>query len=156
MKLLLSRWALAHAFVPLLIVFVIIGLAPANAADASVSVVVPWGDWVRELLVSVGSIAVALVSWVIAKWAPSYVRAILTDAAVTNAVNYALTRVEGAVAGQQLEVHVASTVVAAAARYAVNSEPRVAKWLGDNLQPVILAKLSALGVAPAAAVVLPK
>lgn len=143
------RGALALAA---LVVFAVLGLAPANAADAaSTSVVIPWGDWARDLLVAVGSVFVAVATWAIAKL-PAAVRVWVTNDAISRAVNYALGKVEGAVAGKELDIHVANSVVAAAARYAVQAEPRVAKWLGDNLQPMIIAKLAALGVTPSEAV----
>ena len=153
MKNLLSGWALALG-----VIFAILGLMPANAADtvAPISIVIPWGDWLSGLLVSLAATVVSLVGLAVRRWLPSYLSGLVTDAAISNAVNFALGKVEGAVAGKTLEPQVANAVIAAAAQYAIKSEPRVAKWLGDNLQAVILAKLSALGSAPAAAVALPK
>ncbi|PPQ39384.1 hypothetical protein SAMN06265338_103230 [Rhodoblastus acidophilus] len=135
------------------IVFALLGLAPAHAADAAPQVVViPWGDWLKELIVAVGGVAVTLASFLVAKFVPSYLRLFITDGMVTNAVNTALAQVEGAVAGQKLPLPIANAVVAEAVSYIVASEPKVAKWLGDKLKPLVLAKLSALGCAPVSAI----
>lgn len=144
------------ALYALALLFAAIGLFPAYAAATDPSVVViPWGEWVRELLVSVAGLAVTLASWAVARWAPFYVRAFITDKAISDAVNFALGKVEGAVAGEKLELRVTNSVIKAAADYAIDYEPKAVKWLGQQLGPAILAKLSALGVAPADAVTVP-
>jgi len=129
-------------------VFAVIGLAPAYAETAS-TIVVPWGDWLSSLLASVASLAIALLSFVVAKWAPAYVKVLLTDDLISKAVNYGFGAVEGAVAGKTLSLSTTNLVLAAAEQYAVSSAPAISKWLGANLRPLILAKLSALGVVPA-------
>jgi hypothetical protein len=146
MKHLLSpRAALAYAFAVLFL-----GSMPAHAADAS-DVVVPWGAWLSSILSSIVSLAVAVASYVVARWAPAYLKLFLTNDLITKAVNYGFGAVEGAVAGQTLDIKTANAVVSAAANYAVQAEPRFAAWLGANLMPTILAKLSSLGVLPAEA-----
>ncbi|MBB4199031.1 hypothetical protein CCR94_16190 [Rhodoblastus sphagnicola] len=150
MKQVLSiRAALALAFV---VICVILGFTPANAADAaaaSTDVVVPWGAWLSSALASIVSIAITFLSYAVAKWAPAYVKVFVTDDLISKAVNYGFGAVEGAVAGKSLDIKTANAVIASAANYAVQSEPLIAKWLGANLMPTILAKLSALGVLPA-------
>ncbi|SNB83131.1 hypothetical protein SAMN06265338_12429 [Rhodoblastus acidophilus] len=139
--------ALAYAVA---VVLVASGLAPAYAADtAATTVVIPWGDWLSSLLASVASLAIALLSFVVAKWAPAYVKVLLTDDLISKAVNYGFGAVEGAVAGKTLSLSTTNLVLAAAEQYAVSSAPAISKWLGANLRPLILAKLSALGVVPA-------
>nr|WP_141098360.1 hypothetical protein [Rhodoblastus acidophilus] len=97
----------------------------------------------------VASLAIALLSFVVAKWAPAYVKVLLTDDLISKAVNYGFGAVEGAVAGKTLSLSTTNLVLAAAEQYAVSSAPAISKWLGANLRPLILAKLSALGVVPA-------
>ena len=148
MKHLLS-WRASLTFALLIVLF---GWIPAHAADAAASssdVVVPWGVWLSSLLASLVSIAVAGFSYVVARFAPAYLKLFLTNDLIAKAVNYGFGAVEGAVAGQVLDVKTANAVVSAAANYAVQAEPQFAAWLGANLMPTILAKLSALGVLPA-------
>ena len=139
-------------------VFAVIGLTPANAADTSAStdIVIPWGAWLSSILVSITSAAVGYVAWAVRKWAPWYVNTVVSDAAIDNAVHSALAKVEGAVAGQSLSLEVTNSVARDALNYIVQSEPRVAKYLGSKLGPVILSKLSEIGSAPKDAVPVPR
>jgi len=141
----------AASALALAVICLILGFAPANAADATVStdVIVPWGAWLSSLLTSVVSLAITLLSYVVAKWAPTYVKVFVTDDLISKAVNYGFGAVEGAIAGKELDIKTANAVIASAANYAIQSEPKIAAWLGANLMPTILAKLSALGVLPA-------
>jgi hypothetical protein len=123
--------------------------ASAGDAAAPTSIVVPWGAWVSSALASLGSIAIAFLSFVVARWAPAYVKVLLTDDVIAKAVNYGIGAVEGAVHGKTLTLETTNLVLAAAEQYAVASAPAISKWLGANLRPLILAKLSALGVVPA-------
>ncbi|MCW2276401.1 hypothetical protein GJ654_18920 [Rhodoblastus acidophilus] len=141
----MKRYLEAAALAVAIILFAWI---PANAADAVTAVVIPWGDWLKEIIVSVGSLAVAVLSFVIAKWAPAYVKVFLTDDLIAKAVNYGLGAVEGAVAGKTLTLETTNEVLAAAEQFAVASAPRVSKWAGDNLRPLILSKLAASGIVP--------
>jgi len=127
---------------------ILFGWIPANAADAS-TVVIPWGDWLKEILVSVAALAVSALSYVVAKWAPAFVKTLVTDDLIAKAVNYGFGAVEGVVAGKTLTLETTNSVLYAAESYALSMAPTVSKWLGDNLRPVLLAKLAALGVLPA-------
>jgi hypothetical protein len=122
----------------------------AEAAPAT-DIVVPWGAWLSSMLSSLASLAVALLSFVVAKWAPAYIKLLITNDLIAKAVNFGIASVEGAVAGKELDVKTANVVIAAATNYAVQSEPLLASWLGKNIMPLILAKLSELGVLPAEA-----
>ena len=107
------------------------------------------------VLASIDSGAALVVSALVAKWAPPLVRQYLTDQVIERAVHYALGRIEGAAAGKELDLKTSNEVLAAAEQYTVTLAPKVAVWLGDKLKPLLLAKLSALGSAPTAAVNLP-
>lgn len=135
-----------HVFLLALFAFLFGGVA-AFAADTA-PIVVPWGAWIHDILSSLSGVAVTAASAVVAWLAPPYVRMLISDRMVANAVNFALAKVDDAVVGKTLELHVANAVVDRAVRYAVTSEPKVAKWVGANLQPLVIAKLSALGCAP--------
>jgi hypothetical protein len=129
---------------------VLFGWMPAHAADAASSdVVVPWGAWMSSALSSLASFAVAVLSVAVAKWAPIYVKMVVTNDLIAKAVNFGIASVEGAVAGRELDVKTANVVIAAATNYAVQSEPQLAAWVGANIMPLILAKLSELGALPA-------
>jgi hypothetical protein len=149
---LLAAIALACFLAPALVVAVIIVLlmAPQAFADTgSVSIVIPWGKWLAQALANVQSLAVAFVAAVVARWAPAYVKSLLTEQVVTRAVDYAFGAVAGAVQGKTLDVATTNALINAAANYAIANEPKIAAKLGDLLRPTILAKLSALGVVPA-------
>lgn len=125
--------------------------APVAYAADSTSVVVPWGDWVGSLLASIGTLTAAVLVYIVKTWAPSIVKTFLTDKVISDAVNYGLGAIEGAVAGKELDLKTTNAVLTAAANYAVSLEPNIAAWLGGNLRPALLSKLSALGAVPAAA-----
>lgn len=42
-------------------------------------------------------------------------------------------------------------LIAAAARWVIANEPKIADWVGDNLRPLIVARLAAVGMVPAEA-----
>jgi len=144
-----ARGAFASACLAFCFVTASFAFAGDGAAYALSTVVVPWGDWVSSVLASLGSIAIGLLSFVVAKWAPAYVKMLLTDDLIAKAVNYGVGAVEGAVAGKTLTLETTNSVLAAAEQYAVASAPAICKWLGANLRPLILARLSALGAVPA-------
>jgi len=126
-----------------------LAVSAAHAADAAASVSIPIGDWLGALLTSVETLVVGLVGWVVAKWAPAVVKPILTEQLLARAVDYALAAVEGAAKGKVLTIPVTNQVIATAAEYAVANAPGLAKWLGDTLEPKIIARLSSAGVVPA-------
>ncbi|WP_018265575.1 hypothetical protein [Methylosinus sp. LW4] len=129
----------------------------AHAAEAaastasSPSVSIPWGDWLAGLLATSGSIFLAVVSWGVKSFLPSYVRTFLTNDVIAKAVDYALASVEGAVRGKEADIKVSNAVISAALEWIVDYEPKIQKWAGDNLEPLIIARLSALNVIPATA-----
>ena len=119
------------------------------AAPAAGGVSIPWGAWLADGLASAASLAVTALGYVIARWAPAWVKSFLTDKVINDAINYGFGAVEGVVKGGQLTVASTNAILNAAASYAITYEPSVAHWLGATLRPVILAKLSAQGVVPA-------
>lgn len=124
-------------------------LAAASVADGSVTV--PIGDWIAQATTSIASLCIAALSWIIARWAPTWVRTQLTEQLLSRAVDYALGAVAGAAKGKVLDVPVANAVLREAATYAVAHAPTTAKWIGDTLEPKLIARLSAAGALPAAA-----
>lgn len=120
------------------------------AADAT-PVVIPIGDWSIAILGSVSSCVVALLGWVVAKWVPAIIRPYLTDQLLGRAVDYAIAVVAGATKGKVLTLPVANQVLAEAASYAVANAPTLAKWLGNTLEPKLIARLSSAGALPAEA-----
>jgi hypothetical protein len=149
------KYAVRHALYwwALLTLASIVVVSTASAADVTptTTVVIPWGSWLTSLLASLGTIAVSLIAFAVNKWAPATVKPFVTDALITKAVNYGLAAIEGAVAGQTLTLSTTNQVLAAAENFALVAEPTVAKWIGDNLRPLLLSKLSELGVVPAEA-----
>lgn len=126
-------------------------LFPSAVLAADGSVTVPIGDWIAQATTSIASLCVAALSWVIARWAPTWVRTQLTEQLLSRAVDYALGAVAGAAKGKVLDVPVANAVLREAATYAVAHAPTTAKWIGDTLEPKLIARLSAAGSLPAAA-----
>jgi hypothetical protein len=119
------------------------------AGDGTVAV--PIGDWVAQATTSIASLCVAALSWVIARWAPTWVRTQLTEQLLSRAVDYALGAVAGAAKGKVLDMPIANAVLREAATYAVAHAPTTAKWIGDTLEPKLIARLSAAGALPAVA-----
>jgi hypothetical protein len=123
----------------------------ADAATAASNVVsVPWGDWLSSLLVSSVGLVVAVVSWAL-RGAPAALRAYLTNDAISKAANYVIATEVGLIKGKTVEIGVANDLIVAVASRLVANEPRIAKWAGDLLEPLIVAELSKLGVIPAEA-----
>jgi hypothetical protein len=112
------------------------------------SVTIPWGDWASGLLNGLASVLALALTWVVGKYAPALASNFLNGAAITNAVNYGLGAVEGAVAGKTLTVTSTNSVLSAAESYMVAHTPAAAKSLGNMIRPAILAELSSIGVLP--------
>jgi hypothetical protein len=123
----------------------------ALAAEAAANIVsIPWGDWLSSLLVSSVGLVVAVVSWAL-RGAPAALRAYLTNDAISKAANYVIATEVGLIKGKTVEIGVANDLIMAVASRLVANEPRIAKWAGDLLEPLIVAELSKLGVIPAEA-----
>lgn len=121
------------------------------AAPATSTVSIPWGDWLAGLLATTASIVAAVLSWVVGRFAPAIVKTVLTNDVIAKGVDYALAAVEGAVRGKTADVAISNEILAAAVTYIRDHYPTIAKWIGANLEPLIIARLSALGVLPAEA-----
>lgn len=142
----LTILALCAAFL-VLAGLMIVGLPPtAYAADDTVAV--PLGDWIVQATSSLASLAVAVLMWVAARWLPTWIRTQLTEQLLGRAVDYGLAVVAGAAKGRVLEIPVANAVLREAAAYAVAHAPATAKWIGDTLEPKLIARLSAIGALP--------
>jgi hypothetical protein len=120
------------------------------AAPASTGISIPWGAWVASGLSSAAYLFASIALYAVGKWAPAWTKSFLSDKVINDAINYAFGAVEGVVKGQQLNVTSTNAVLNAAASYALAYEPAIASWLGSTLRPVILSKLAAQGVVPAA------
>ena len=120
------------------------------AAPAASGVSVPWGAWLADGLSSIAYLTASVALYAVGKWAPAWVKSFLTDKVINDAINYAFGAVEGVVKGDQLTVTSTNAILNTAATYALTYEPKIAAWLGATLRPIILAKLSAQGVVPAA------
>ena len=72
----------------------------------------------------------------------------LSDAAIKRAVDFAFAEVEGAARGEVLTVQLSNAVAARALDYVVSREPMVAEWLGEQIGPLVLARLSELYALP--------
>lgn len=127
----------------------VICLAPPIAHAADGTVTVPIGDWITQSVAVVSTLCVTVLTAITARWAPAWVRTYLTEQLLTRAVDYGLAVVAGAAKGRVLEIPVANAVIREAATYAVAHAPATAKWIGDTLEPKLIARLSAAGALPA-------
>lgn len=112
------------------------------------SVTIPWGDWATALLNALGALLTAVLTYAVGRYAPALATTFLSSTAISNAVNYGLGAVEGAVQGKTLTVNTTNSVLGAAEAYLVAHAPLAAKSLGDMIRPAILAELSKLGIVP--------
>lgn len=132
----------------------VVSLPPVtHAADGTVTV--PLGDWVVQATSSIASLAVAGLMWVASRWLPTWIRTQLTEQLLGRAVDYGLAVVAGAAKGKVLEIPIANAVLREAAAYAVQHAPATAKWIGDTLEPKLIARLSAIGALPEASIGVP-
>ena len=112
------------------------------------SVTIPWGDWATALLNALGALLTAVLTYAVGRYAPALATTFLSSTAISNAVNYGLGAVEGAVQGKTLTVNTTNSVLGAAEAYLVAHAPLAAKSLGGMIRPAILAELSKLGIVP--------
>ena len=112
------------------------------------SITIPWGDWATALLNALGALLTAVLTYAVGRYAPALATTFLSSTAISNAVNYGLGAVEGAVQGKTLTVNTTNSVLGAAEAYLVAHAPLAAKSLGGMIRPAILAELSKLGIVP--------
>ncbi len=130
------------------------GLVAATLAFASDSalpphpVEVPWGAWFAGALEGVKAGAASLIAFAVGQWGPPYVKSALSDAVIKRAVDFAFAQIEGAARGKVLTVQLSNAVAARALGYVVTQEPMVAQWLGAQIGPLVLARLSELCALP--------
>lgn len=135
--------------ITLSVILVVAVSSVALAADqpsGAVVINVPWGDWLSQFLLASASTFVTVATWVVGKVLPSFIRRYVTNEAITNSVNYAIASVAHAQQGKASDVIVTNSLVASAVKYIVDNEPRIAKQLGNRLQSLVVAQLSAAGV----------
>lgn len=100
-------------------------------------------SWARDLLIAAAGLAVTVLL-------PLPVRVFVTNAMLERAVDYAIAQVEGAAKGKTLDVTTANSVLNEAIAYVITLGPSMAKRLGENLKPMLLARLSAKVTLPEA------
>jgi hypothetical protein len=129
----------------------------AFAADRS-SIGVPVGALTTQVLSLVEPLVLSLVgailAWLMARLGPDLAKSLHAahiDQAISRAIDAGFGLVEGAEKGKVLEVPVANKVIRKAAQYLVDAAPDLIKELGENLGPVLVARLSAAGALPASA-----
>lgn len=126
-------------------------------------VAVPYGDWIASAagaLQPVLTLALTgIASYVVSAYMPPWLKAITGKAGqdrvnqvLTNAVNSAIGRVQGAVKGQQATLPIASEILGKAVAYAVEQAPKLiqAATQGklENLYNMVLARMTEAGVVP--------
>lgn len=116
-----------------LIGLVVLAAAPAFAADAANTVVIPYGEYVTEVAHIASAVLVPLILWLLAGLGGPvglFLRTFLGERLVRNAVDYAINATEGAMKGKTLSVTVGNQVLAEALRYATTQG---AGWLVKSL-----------------------
>lgn len=138
--------ALAAAGMVLCAVSAFAATAPAAAAETSV----PVGPWLAALVLAFQVPIVAIIVYAARKYLPPWAQIFATPALIENASNAAIADVAGAALNiGPLPISTVNAVVAAAVEWAkTNGEPLLLKWIGDTLEPLIIAYLSKAGVIP--------
>ena len=108
----------------------------------------PWGDFISTMLQYATPAVIALGLAVFHNLATPVATLFINDQAISDAINFALSKVEGAVAGNVLSVGVANKTLDAALQYVVKEEPKVAKQLGTKLLPQLLSEMQKMGLLP--------
>jgi hypothetical protein len=126
----------------------------AFAADGG-SVGVPIGALATQVLpllqTLVLSIVGAMLAWLMAKLGPEIAKTLHSahvDQVIACAIDAGFGLVESAAKGKVLEIPVANKVIRKAAQYVADAAPELIEELGDNLGPMLVARLSALGALP--------
>lgn len=129
----------------------------AFAADGG-SVSAPLGTLVTQALSIVEPLVLSLVgamlAWLMARLGPELAKSLHAahvDQVISRAIDAGFGLVEGAEKGKVLEIPVANKVIRKAAQYLVDEAPDLIKELGENLGPMLVARLSAAGALPASA-----
>lgn len=113
-----------------------------------------WGDIFAGVLSAIWATAGTALVALLYRWVPAIIRPILTEQLLTQALNYAFGAVEGAVKGQTVTIPIANEMLRHAVQYANdNGAPKLLKWIGDTLEPKLIARLSAQGALPATATI---
>jgi hypothetical protein len=120
----------------------------AIAAPTTSTVSIPWGDWLAAALAGSGSILALVLSWAVKAFLPPIAQTFITNDLIAKAVDYALATIEDAARGKVADVRVSNAVIAMALNWIAAYEPELQKRGSDILRPLIIARLSALGVIP--------
>lgn len=110
---------------------------------------VPYGAWVVAFLNWIQFALTAIALWVFNKYVPSIYKMFVSKQAVSDAINYAITTIEGAVSGKVLTVAQTNQIIEEAINYLDQQEPAIAAWAGNTIRPKIVAWLQAAGMIPA-------
>lgn len=132
-------------------------VSSAAYADAD-TVAVPVGNLVAQGLAILQPLVLSLVgatvTWLMAKLGPDVAKALHAahvDQVISRAIDAGFALVDGAEKGKVLEIQVANKVIRKAAQYLLDEAPDLFKEVGDNLGPMLVARLSAAGALPASA-----
>jgi hypothetical protein len=128
----------------------VLASATAFAAVAAVPidtqpVTIPWGDWASALLMTTSTVVIPAVAWAMRK-VPSNLRWLLVAARVeqllTVAMQDAINRTAGAVAGKTYDLDTGIVVANNMLRYAVQAAPELVKQFGlDAMWLKVLARV---------------
>lgn len=138
------------AFAGALMALALISPAFAQAA-APAAVSIPWGDWLASVLTWGEKLVVLAAGAAVARWAPTFVRSILTEQMLSQAVDYAFAAVAGAVRGKMADVKTTNALISVAIGFVEQNAPAIAAKYGASLEANIIARLSAAGAVPAEA-----
>lgn len=137
--------ACAFALVAAMVILVVIpAFAQTTTPAAPVGAVVPFGDWidgVAQFLLPILGVAIAGLVTFILRFVPAAIRTYITAGMIAqvnqllqNAVNYAITTVDGAEKGKTLTIPVANAVIAQALQFVIDHGPSaLIDWMGGKI-----------------------
>lgn len=135
-------------FAPILIL-TFVCIAPSAYAATAAAPGLDYGDFVAKVLALFATTIVSLIWYLVQKYVPEFYRLFLTRDVVTNAVNAALAEVEGAAVGKVIPIASVNSVILSAVAWANANEARALDFIKYDIQPLIVSKLSGMGVLPA-------
>lgn len=129
------------------------------ATTTPAAVVVPGGVWLNQILLLLAQYAPAIVGGLLVLVLrkvnvqlggdlKTFLKQKQVNEILTNAIEAAFGLVEGAVKQQKLTLPITNSVLQQAAQYVINVAPKLVEEVGENLGPMIIARLSAMGVLP--------
>jgi hypothetical protein len=124
---------------------------PRVTPTASQSVRIPWGDWAEQLIMNETHVVqrVAEAGFDVALgMVPigAVIKAFVGPQIVDQYVEMAMNALGGLVKGQGLTVDTSNFAARMVTNLILTNEPKVAAWLGNELEPLIAAALAKIGV----------